>query len=201
MAEASPATSRPLRCSLAAFACAAALVALDLWSKAAVFRFLEHADLQVTASGYARYPVVGNWLAFMRNLNYGAAFGQGAGLPWLLVPLRGVALIVVSYLILRAPRGKTLYLIALVLILAGAAGNLYDNLFNGELFVEGHPPFGPVRDFIDVYFGIWDWHFATFNVADACISVGALLMILSGMGGKAPEEAEASEGSEAEVAA
>jgi signal peptidase II len=54
-------------------------------------------------------------------------------------------------------------------------GNLYDNLFmpSGEL------PFGQVRDFIDVYFRVWDWHFPTFNVADSCISVGAVLLFLS----------------------
>jgi lipoprotein signal peptidase len=34
-----------------------------------------------------------------------------------------------------------------------------------------------VRDFIDVYFARWDWHFPTFNVADACISVGAVLLL------------------------
>jgi lipoprotein signal peptidase len=30
-----------------------------------------------------------------------------------------------------------------------------------------------------VYFAAWDWHFPTFNVADACISVGALLLLAS----------------------
>jgi len=180
-------------------AVALALVVLDLWSKTAAFDFLETADLQVTHNGYHRYPLVGDWLALMENLNYGAAFGQGSSFPWLLVPLRGVALIVVTVLIVRAPRGQRAYLSALVLILSGAAGNLYDNLFNGELFVEGRPPFGPVRDFIDVYFGVWDWHFPTFNVADSCITVGAVLLVLSGMGEKkqgdeAPEAPEAGAG-------
>lgn len=170
------------------FSIALALVLLDLWSKSAVFDFLQTAELEVTSSGYHRYPILGSWLAFMENLNYGAAFGQGASFPWLLVPLRAVALGVVSWLILRAPTAQRCYLVALVLILAGAAGNLYDNLFNGDLFVDGRPPFGPVRDFIDVYFGIWDWHFPTFNVADSCITVGAVLLVFSGMGdNRAPD--------------
>ena len=74
-----------------------------------------------------------------------------------------------------------------MLILSGALGNLYDNLFQPIPAAEGRP-FGPVRDFIDVYFGIWDWHFPTFNVADSCISVGAVLLILSGFGAEAEEE-------------
>lgn len=164
------------------FVVVAVLVVVDLWTKSAVFSFLESAELEVSGAGYHRYPVVGEWLAWMQNLNYGAAFGQGSGMPWVLVPLRAVALIVVSVLIVRAPVGQRAYLTALVLILSGAAGNLYDNLFHGPILQEGQPPFGPVRDFIDVYFAVWDWHFPTFNVADSCITVGAILLILSGAG-------------------
>ena len=177
--EANPALKRGLLC----FGVALALVVLDLWSKSAAFAFLETASLEVTSRGHHRYPILGDWLGLMENLNYGAAFGQGADFQWVLIPMRAAAVAGVSWLILRAPVGQACYLSALVLILAGAAGNLYDNLFNGELFVEGRPPFGPVRDFIDVYFGIWEWHFPTFNVADSCITVGAVLLIFSGRGG------------------
>jgi signal peptidase II len=76
-----------------------------------------------------------------------------------------------------------------VLILAGALGNLYDNLF---LAAPGAAhPFGLVRDFIDVYFRAFDWHFDTFNVADACICVGAAILLLQGLfarRAKAPPE-------------
>ena len=66
----------------------------------------------------------------------------------------------------------------MVLVLAGALGNLHDNLF-----LERHSgeTFGWVRDFIDVYFSRWAWHFPTFNVADSCITVGAVLLLLSGL--------------------
>jgi len=176
---------------------AAALVVADLWSKSAVFALLRDptTDLVRDVTGHYRYLILGNWLAFMENLNYGAAFGQLADLSWALVPLRAVALLVVSVLILRAPAREPLYLSALVLVLAGAAGNLYDNLFNGPLFQQPGRPFGPVRDFIDVYFERWQYHFATFNVADSCITVGAVLLILSGLGGsKRKQEASAPQG-------
>ena len=54
-----------------------------------------------------------------------------------------------------------------------------------------------MRDFIDVYFYGWDWHFPTFNIADSCITVGAILLLLSGLGasrepaGAAPESGAA----------
>jgi signal peptidase II len=48
-----------------------------------------------------------------------------------------------------------------------------------------------VRDFIDVYFASWDWHFPTFNVADSCITVGAALLLLSGLFSRSEPAAEA----------
>ena len=43
-----------------------------------------------------------------------------------------------------------------------------------------------MRDFIHVYFERWDYHFPTFNVADSCITVGAVLLILGGL--RAPSD-------------
>lgn len=179
--------------ALSVFGVVAALVALDLWSKAAVFACFEDparaGDFVRTNHGHLRYPLVGDWLAFMENLNYGAAFGQGDEWPWVLVVGRGLAVLLLSWLVLRVPRGQGVYLASLVLILSGALGNLYDNLFYEPRFLVEGKPFGPVRDFIDVYFGVWDWHFPTFNVADSCITVGAILLLLSGFFTKAPAPA------------
>jgi len=79
----------------------------------------------------------------------------------------------------------------MVLVLSGALGNVIDNLGMG-CGAEGLP-YG-VRDFIAVWFEPlvgWDYHFPSFNVADACISVGAVLWISSGLfGPKEPSESE-----------
>jgi len=177
-----------------AFLAVALLVGLDLWSKATVMPFLEarmtefqafhpgpppEPELERDSHGHERYPVAGEWLAWMHNLNYGAAFGRGGGIQKILVPGRVLAILVLVILVLRAPPHRPVYLCALVLVLSGALGNLYDNLFYEPLIPHPDKPFGPVRDFIDVYFAVWDWHFATFNVADACISVGVGLLLLS----------------------
>ena len=47
-----------------------------------------------------------------------------------------------------------------------------------------------MRDFIDVYFSRWDWHFPTFNVADSCITVGAVLLFVSSFFGNPDDPAE-----------
>lgn len=171
-----------------------ALVALDLWSKSHVFRLLADPSVEKVREGnLERILIFGEWFAWMRNLNYGAAFGRLTHVPYPLVILRCGAVLLVSWFILRAPRGQKAYLTALVLILAGAAGNLYDNFFFRPPDHDPNRPFGPVRDFIDFYVPAWDWHFATFNVADSCISVGAVLLILSGLGGSKPAEQKAPE--------
>jgi len=50
-------------------------------------------------------------------------------------------------------------------VIGGALGNIIDRAM-----------FGAVADFLDFYVG--DWHFPTFNVADSCISVGAVMWLL-----------------------
>nr|VXZ88797.1 Lipoprotein signal peptidase [Klebsiella pneumoniae] len=57
--------------------------------------------------------------------------------------------------------------IAYALIIGGALGNLFDRLWHGF-----------VVDMIDFYVG--DWHFATFNLADSAICIGAALIVLEG---------------------
>lgn len=165
------------------FVVVAALIGLDLWTKAAVFAWLEGDPVGVVERdhcGHWRYPLAGEWLAFMVHENPGAAFGRFGDWPRTLVFGRVVAVIVLAIALWRTKREHTLLLWGVVLVAAGAAGNLYDNLFLSppETGPNAGHPFGLVRDFIDVYFGIWDWHFPTFNVADSCITVGAVCFLL-----------------------
>ena len=55
--------------------------------------------------------------------------------------------------------------LTLSLILGGAVGNVIDRV-----------RFGYVVDFIDFHIG--SWHFATFNVADMAITVGAIMLLI-----------------------
>ena len=165
------------------FAIVFALVALDLWSKHAVFQHIDtHPELlERDAHGHDRWPIFGEWFTFMKSLNPGMAFGLFGDQQTVLVIGRVIAVAVLSVMLWRFQRIAKPAGWALVLVLAGALGNLYDNLFLGTvgawLTGDAELSFGKVRDFIDVYFAVWDYHFATFNVADACISVGAVLLL------------------------
>ena len=164
----------------------AALIAADQASKYAMFQWLDRPSVSTPIpngaepwfNGHWRVPVIGDFLGLMLSENKGAAWGMGDQVPHLLIFGRAVAVLVLSWLLWRSPRRPATAVWAYALILAGALGNLIDNLFREP---PADHPFGAVRDFIHVYFEKFNYHFPTFNVADSCITVGAVLLILSGM--------------------
>ena len=111
--------------------------------------------------------VVRGFLDFVYTENPGIAFGQlqegGSFGRWFFVVLAVAAAVAVLYYCLRTPRNDDRILGACALLLAGIAGNLTDRV-----------RLGYVIDFIVVHAGSWHW--PTFNVADASISIGALLL-------------------------
>jgi signal peptidase II len=101
--------------------------------------------------------------------NRGIAFGQlqeGGNLGrWFFVVLAAAAAIAVLVYFLRTSRNDDRVLGACGLLLAGILGNLTDRA-----------RLGYVIDFIVLHAGSWHW--PTFNVADASITIGALLLAL-----------------------
>ena len=75
--------------------------------------------------------------------------------------------VILAVMMYRSKATQKLNNIAYALIIGGALGNLFDRLWHGF-----------VVDMIDFYVG--DWHFATFNLADTAICVGAALIVLEG---------------------
>jgi len=118
---------------------------------------------------HAVIPGLLNWtLAF----NPGAAFsflaGEDGWQRWLFTALAIGVSAMLAFWLSRTPRGDWRNALPLSLIIGGALGNLIDRL-----------RFGHVTDFIQVYWH--DWAFPAFNVADSAISVGAVLLVLSGL--------------------
>ena len=111
--------------------------------------------------------IIGGFLDFIYTENPGIAFGRlqesGSFGRWFFVVLAIAAALAVFYYFLRTPRNDDRVLGACALLLAGIAGNLTDRA-----------RLGYVVDFIVVHAGSWHW--PTFNVADASITVGALLL-------------------------
>ena len=100
--------------------------------------------------------------------NRGIAFSLLSGAPWALGVL-SLLIIVGMFLYLRGKQVPRLSRIGLMLMLGGAAGNMFDRFFRGF-----------VPDMIEFLF----MNFAVFNVADACLCTGCALVILRLLFGK-----------------
>lgn len=99
------------------------------------------------------------------SFNSGIAFSLGPGLtPWITV---AAAVLVVVLLGFTRRVTSPVMAVALGLVLGGALGNLADRLFRSHG--------GAVIDFIDV-----QW-WPVFNVADIAVTVGAVMLVLSGL--------------------
>lgn len=113
--------------------------------------------------------VIPNFLNFAYAENTGVAFSQlndhGDAGRWGLSIVAAIAAILVLYYFWRIPRTNDKILGALALLLAGIVGNLTDRA-----------RLGFVIDFIDVQLG--NWHYPTFNIADAAICIGAILLMI-----------------------
>jgi len=101
------------------------------------------------------YARIVNWK------NTGAAFGILPSLGDAIAILAIVVAIAIVYYFPRVPREDWTLRLAMVLTLSGALGNLIDRL-----------TIGWVTDFISI------WRFPVFNIADLCITLGVIILLL-----------------------
>ena len=144
---------------------AVALFGLDRWSKRAIESSM---DL------YSSKEIIAGFFDLVHTRNTGIAFSMFADAgplvkDWILPVVSVLAVGLILAMLWKSEPGVGKSSIALTLILAGAAGNLYDRVV-----------YGFVVDFLDVYVGAWHW--PAFNVADSCITTGAALLLLDAWG-------------------
>ena len=157
---------------MVAFASARARTALAwLWLSVVVI-VLDQATKLLALQELALHrpvPVIDGLLNWMLTYNAGAAFSflsDASGWQrWFFSALALVISAVLAVLLARLPRRDWRQAVPFALIIGGALGNLVDRL-----------RFGHVVDFVDVYWG--SAHFPAFNIADAAISIGAVLLIV-----------------------
>jgi signal peptidase II len=139
-----------------AFAIAALVILLDQGSK----WWAEQA-----LSDGTTIPVIGDLIRFVLVYNPGAAFSIGTEYTWVFAILAAVAVVGIAWVAWRVTsRG---WMVALGLLLGGAATHLGDRLFREPGFGRGH-----VVDFI----GYGNWFIG--NVADIAIFAGAVMLLV-----------------------
>jgi signal peptidase II len=114
--------------------------------------------------------LLGSLLGLHLTRNAGAAFSTGTGFTELFALLAVAAAVVVLWLSRRL--GSAWWAVAFGLLLAGICGNLTDRLLRSPGFLEGH-----VVDFLELP------HWPIFNVADICIDVAAVMILVQAVRG------------------
>jgi signal peptidase II len=105
-------------------------------------------------------------LRFVANIgvSLGLLAAETDTMRWLLVALTGLIAGGVAWWMVREKNRADLF--ALALVLGGALGNIVDRV-----------RFGYVVDYADLHFGEWR-PFLVFNVADAAITIGVLILLI-----------------------
>jgi signal peptidase II len=124
---------------------------------------------------YFPHVVVPNWVTIILSKNPGIAFSffsNGSSMLTRVILIVGSTLIIglIAWLLVSGRDASAVNAAGLALLLGGAAGNLTDRIVHGA-----------VTDFLEVWvrflpfslFNPWP----TFNVADAGVTIGALLLL------------------------
>lgn len=108
-------------------------------------------------------PIIKNVLHITYIKNEGAAFGILSNHRWIFMSVSAVAIVALCVYLFRFSKDTRLIKTGMALIISGGIGNMIDRIFLGY-----------VVDMIDFRL----INFYIFNVADACVSVGAAVLIL-----------------------
>lgn len=119
-------------------------------------------------------------LRFVANngVSLGLLAATSAWMRWALVVLTAVIALGVGIWMAREKSRGDLF--ALALVLGGALGNIVDRV-----------RFGYVVDYADLHFGTWR-PFLVFNVADAAITIGVVILLIRALFVREKPKAEAS---------
>lgn len=109
-------------------------------------------------------PIINNFFYFTLCYNTGGAWSIFSDSTWLLALISIIALAFIIFTLVKSK--NLLYDIAASVFVGGLVGNLLDRLIQGK-----------VTDFLD--FVIFGYDFPVFNVADMCICVSALFIVIA----------------------
>ncbi|MDX1770886.1 MAG: signal peptidase II [Planococcaceae bacterium] len=134
------------------------IVALDQWTKWLVVNNMELGE---------RIPLLDPTFALLSHRNRGAAWGMLEGQIWLFSIVTVIVIAGILYYFHKEAKGKPLFQLSLMILLGGAIGNFIDRLYLGE-----------VVDFIDVLIPIINYDFPIFNIADAALTIGVVMVMI-----------------------
>jgi signal peptidase II len=138
------------------FLMAGFVISLDQWTKTLVRQNIPLGGAWMPVDWLQPYARIVHWY------NEGAAFGLFQKGSLIFASLAVVVILLIIYYFPQVPANDWTFRLALALQLAGATGNLLDRL----MFA------GKVTDFISI------GNFAVFNIADASITIGVVVLLI-----------------------
>ena len=128
-------------------------------------------------------PLLGNFLRLTYIENPGMAFGIDIGGKLFFSLFSIVASAAIVAYLYHARKESLGFRLSLAMILGGALGNLIDRVFYGVVFGDAPLFYGKVVDFLDMnffdinIFGYQLTRWPVFNIADAAVTIGVLLLL------------------------
>ncbi len=148
-------TQRYLTDYIFLFAGAAIIILLDQWSKELIRSNLAYGEIYRPELWLSQYARLIHWR------NTGIVFGLFQDIHKLFSLLPALISAAIIFYFPRVPKEDRLIRFSMLLYLGGGIGNLIDRLTQGY-----------VTDFVSI------GNFPVFNVADACISIGVVVLAL-----------------------
>ncbi len=144
------------------------LLFLDFFSKAYIYHvlpFFEMCANTLCTSIPVFHNVLGVDFWITPAINKGAAWGMFANFQMVLLGVRFLVILGIFIYLFFLNQNRKID-VPLVLICTGAIGNVIDFFL-----------YGFVVDFL--HFNLWGYHFPIFNVADSCITIGVVWLLIN----------------------
>ncbi|MBP3921071.1 MAG: signal peptidase II [Bacilli bacterium] len=119
-------------------------------------------------------PLIKNFFNISNVHNYGAAFSILYGNRILLISVSIIVLFAIYYFLLKTITNRKIDIIIYSLLVGGITGNLFDRIV-----------YGYVIDYLD--FKIFGYNFPIFNIADICIVISMIALIIDMLVGEKNE--------------
>lgn len=132
------------------------IILLDQWTKWIIVQNLKLGE---------SIPIIDGFLYITSHRNKGAAWGILQGQMGFFYVITIIVIVGIIYYMQKYAKREPLMGIALAFMLGGAVGNFIDRLFRKE-----------VVDFINTF--IFSYDFPIFNIADAALTIGVLLLFI-----------------------
>ena len=150
------------------------LFVVDIVTKWAVVNHygVDLMNRQVHSTDSEVITIIKNFCYIGGAINNKAAFSLGPSRVVLLIISIVMSAGFIAFYIYEYKKLNTVYKLALALMIAGAVGNLIDRAFYWPSTIG----FDGVVDWI--IFVFWGWEFAMFNIADACLVIGIIVILI-----------------------